>query len=283
MGRKITLTQEEVDKIGPPKYATKLMGGPGDYIQQPGVISGFSILPVKIPQDAELKKTKPDDPDTWPKGFAEVFKEVESAINKTKKFDKPMKITRGLWFSKTFTVAVWYDAWHKKKLVPQNGFNSCATTGTPEDFAGTGELIMAVKQGLDLTPYSKTPSECELLLQHGTLLLVRRIDPPQPSENPNTKYKIYVEQILVKEGAKAKWSKLEKGVTFDEKKHERMDQPEFEKMMQWSRAKIWRAAQQEVRKGLNKLRDAYPYAGKQKATILAAHDKQMEHFNRAPE
>ncbi len=138
---------------------------------------------------------------------------------------------------------------------------------------------MAVKQGLDLTPYSKTPNECELLLQHGTLLLVRRIDPPQPSDNPNTKYKIYVEQILVKEGAKTKWAKLEEGEKFSKKKHERMDQPEFEKMMQWSRAKVWRDAQQEVTEGLAKLRDAYPYTGKQKDDIRAAHDKKMEHFN----
>ncbi len=93
VGRKITLTAEEAAKIGPPKYPMKLLSGAGDYIQPPGVILGFSNLPVKIPQDAELRKTKPGDPDTWPKGFAEVFKEVESAINKTKKFDQPMKIT----------------------------------------------------------------------------------------------------------------------------------------------------------------------------------------------
>src|SRR5262249_32375284 len=151
------------------------------------------------------------------------------------------------------------------------GFNSCATTGTPPDFDGQGELIMAVKQGLDLTPYSRTPNECELLLQHGTLLLVRKIDPPTKSEDPNTKYKIYVEQILLlKEVTEAKWIKPKKGVKFDEEQHDRMNQPEFEKLMQLSRAKIWEDARKEVESGLGKLRAAYPYDGQKRDDILKA-------------
>jgi hypothetical protein len=59
-----------------------------------------------------------------------------------------------------------------------------------------------------------------------------------------------------------------------------MSDMEFEKFMQWSRAKIWRDVQQEVRNELDKLRNAYPYDGHPKKNdILKAHDaKIQEHF-----
>jgi ADP-ribosyltransferase exoenzyme len=119
---------------------------------------------------------------------------MQDAFAKTKPFDDPLKVTRGVKFTpgpdtdeflKPFRDAAGTDA-----LVPLTGYISTGTAGTPQDFDGNIEFVILAKQALDLTPYSQFPEEKELLLNHNTPVKVHSCT------QSGGKWTVTVEQIL---------------------------------------------------------------------------------------
>jgi hypothetical protein len=124
----------------------------------------------------------------------ETHKLIQDAFAKTKPFDVPLKVTRGVKFTpgpdtdeflKPFKDAAGTDT-----LVPLTGYISTGSAGTPEHFDGNIEFVIVTKQALDLTPYSQFPEEKELLLNHNTPVKVHSCT------QSGGKWTVTVEQIL---------------------------------------------------------------------------------------
>jgi ADP-ribosyltransferase exoenzyme len=119
---------------------------------------------------------------------------MQDAFAKTKPFDVPLTVTRGMKFNpgpatdnflKPFKDAAGTDT-----LIPLTGYISTGTTGTPSDFDGNIEFVILAKQALDLQPYSQFPKEKELLLNHNTPVKVHSCT------LTGNKWTVTVEQIL---------------------------------------------------------------------------------------
>jgi len=123
---------------------------------------------------------------------------MQEAFAKAKPFEVPLKVTRGLNFDAGAAtddfLKPFLDAAGQDTLVPLNGYISTGTSGTPGGFKGNIELVIVAKQGLDLLPYSDSPYEKELLLNHNTPVKV------YSCKQSGGKWTVILEQILPVEG-----------------------------------------------------------------------------------
>jgi len=131
--------------------------------------------------------------------YLELYQEIQAAFKNTKEFP-PVTVERGIDFKDSTKlkhfVQQFIDSEGKptKELVPLKGFISTGTAGAPGDFKkGNISLKIIAKKGLDMGPYTKTPEEKELLLNHNTNFKVHGC------EETGDKWFLVLEQMIPEE------------------------------------------------------------------------------------
>jgi hypothetical protein len=126
--------------------------------------------PYKVMNNA--LRGKPPAP--IPPPHDQTFQLLQQVIARTKPFPGPVPGVRGLQFDDPEALAGFVEQFQKNlgtnELIPLKGFISTGTTGIEKNFEGNVEFHIVVKQGLDMLPYSQTPQEREILLNHDTLV-----------------------------------------------------------------------------------------------------------------
>jgi hypothetical protein len=159
-------------------------------LNQANALSVYTGGAYEFINDALRAGKIPDGP------LGDVCQQMQTAFDDIKEFP-PVTVKRGINFKDQTQLMNFLQPFLnnicRNEPVTLMGFTSTGTAGTPDDFKGNVSLKIIAKKGLDLNPYSKTPKEKELLLNHNTTVKVHSC------AKKGDKWVLVLEQIIPKE------------------------------------------------------------------------------------